>query len=293
MRTTTSFSGETELPHRPSVSQIIGIKDLMEIPDYVFSAITDAVSRDPELVESFLQEKKRGEDWADIYRADKVKGIYECLGEQEVSTSPDVTCFGKKSEMPGLVFSDYIKQPICLIMAQIDGSVYPETLRFLGQLEYFDEWKKTALKNSYFLIGKYQREFFEHLERARHVVFNQEDLANKLGVSVGTVSRLMSDRWVRAVSIDEKEKTIPSKDLLVTKDALGKYLVLPLIDETLKEEFEAGRAYSDSEIERAIGRVVARRTVAKYRKGLGVPNASERDRAYRSGSRTEPYSVIV
>jgi len=269
----------------------------------------------PDSIESILQSKRKEKNKEDV--SDKVQSIYSSLSTCNLSNkknkgiilspdvrtlegqlkvyqaevTPDVTYIGRKQNKPEIVFSDHLKGARSLLLMQIDTSKYPETSKLLSQLKKFDEWKRSKLRESYAVFGDKQREFFENFDITKYHIFKQEDLANELTLNPGTISRILSNRWVEARDINGNQKFFYTKDLFVTSDNLKKYMILPKFNKMLEEEFKRKKAYPDYEIQKKIPSI-ARRTVAKYREDASIPNFAERDKIYKSEELKEPYRII-
>ena len=296
------------------LTQIIEFSNLMAVPDEVLNAVVGAVSYNPEIVESTLQRKKE-ESHSFVHNSEKVRTLYssltpskgdsdsrksgligspdlkdlkDCLGQYQTAITSDVTYIGRRNEKPELVFSDHLKGSMNLSLFQLDASKYPETSKLLYQLKNFDEWKRKTLKNAYVIIGGTQREFLEDFDKTRYNILNQKNLAEKINVSEGAVSRILSNRWVEARNIAGDQQFLYAKDLLATKNDLKKYNALPILNEILAEEFKNREAYSDRIIAERVPNL-ARRTIVKYRQSSGIPAYSERNKVYRAEEIEEPF----
>ncbi len=307
-----------ELRQQMSLTQVIEFSNLLAIPDEVLSAVALGISYNPGSVEAVLrQRREQGARIVDT--SSKVQSLYahltnpqrdaaavnevqgvifspevgsleDCLGKHQVIVTPDVTYVGRKDSKPEMVLSDHLKGSLQLQLVQLEESQYPETFRLLARLRNFDEWKRKTLRNAYVIIGEVQREFLEDLDSTKYHIFKQGQLGEKLNISESTVSRLLSNRWVEARSVAGEQKVLYAKDMLVTNDGLKRYLALKPLNLLLEEEFEKKKAYSDAELVSKI-KVIARRTLAKYRLEAGISGTPERNQAYRSGERTEPYRI--
>lgn len=307
-----------ELRQQMSLTQVIEFSNLLAIPDEVLSTVALGISYNPASVEAVLrQRREQGTVKPDtsgkvqsLYAhltnpqrdADAVKelqgvifspevgSLENCLGKYSVVITPDVTYVGRKDAKPEMVLSDHLKGSLNLQLAQLEEAQYPETSRLLARLQHFDEWKRRTLRSAYVIIGEVQREFLEDLDNTRYHIFKAENLAEKLQLHESTVSRLLSNRWVEARSVVGDQKVLYAKDMLVTNDGLKKYLALKPLNNLLLEEFERKKAYSDRELTEKV-RGLARRTIAKYRLEAGVPGTCQRNEAYKSAERTEPYKL--
>jgi len=307
------LSQAQELRQEMTIAQKIELTNLMAVPDEVLNVVVGALAYNPKGVEEALQRRKAERKYSDA--AEKSQAIYTgltdsmgigtnggtigapdigslegCLSGFQASVTPDVTYIGRKNDKPDVVFSDHLKGSFGLHMLQVDSSEYPETAKLLAQLRRFDSWKRGELRKSYIEIGDVQREYFEKYNPARFNLLGQKELAERVGLSSGTISRILENRWVEARNLDRENKYIKAKDLLVTGDQLKRYITVPRINALLKKEFESGDALSDDDISKQLHNV-ARRTVTKYRHKAGIPTAKERSRSYRTNGVSEPYAI--
>jgi DNA-directed RNA polymerase specialized sigma54-like protein len=304
-----------KLEQRLSLAQTIDFARLMSVPDEVIATVEGVISLNPEVVENVLRNRRT----YSTDNANKVQVIYsefipteagakrntssgliispdisalkDSLGSYDVNVTPDVTYIGRQNEKPEVVFSDHLKGAIGLRLIQVESSEFPETARLLAQLRRFDEWRRSTLRKSYLILGEEQREFFEGFDPMKYNPFNQEDLARRLEISGGTVSRIFNNRWVEARNLEGIQRFLYAKDFFVSRYDLKRYASVPRLNEILRQEFETGQAFSDDKIAELEGRI-ARRTVTKYRRGSKIPDSSDRTKLYRSGEIKEPYQIV-
>lgn len=298
------------------LSQIISIVNLMTVPDEVLSTVMGAITFNPDMIEGTLQRKrgeKSGDGAADI--SGKVQTLYsslmpskgeseiakdkgmiavpdlraieEKLGDYKVAVTPDVTYVGRKKEKPELIFSDHLQVSQTLQLL-LDPVKYPETSRLIAQVRRFNDWKRNVLRDIYVILGGIQREFFERFDWEKMNIFNQANLAGKVGVTSGTISRILCNRWIEARDLGGRQKYMNVKDLLISSDQIRKFRSIPELNAILKEEFEKGEAHSDIYFAERV-RGLARRTIVKYREQSGIPPAGERKRIYEKGELEEPF----
>lgn len=309
------LSASLGIKQKLGLSQVIEFSHLMSVPDEVLNTVAGAIIYNTDSVEKALQKRKR-EGYPAGNGMHKVQAVFSSLpsdgspagrggliispdlralegrlGTYQTRINPDVTYIGRRNEKPEIVFSDHISGSMDLLLLQIDSSLYPETAKLLYQIKRFDGWKKGKLRESYAVIGDEQREFFEDFDATKHKIFTYVDLADDLGIDPSTIYRMLSNRWVEARNTSGDQKFLYARDLLVTKNELKKYIILPKLNEVLKEEFEKGKAFSDEEISQKVLQI-ARRTINKYRYSSGIPNTSERNRVYKSGSTQEPFKFV-
>lgn len=297
-----------------ALAQKIEFANLMTVPDEVLNVVVGAVAYNPKGVETTLQKRKAEKTHVEsseksqlIYSAltdstgagtnngtivaPDLRSLDTCLSGFQTAVTPDVTYLARKNDRPEMVFSDHLKGSFGLSMLQLDSSEFPETAKLLAQLRNFDKWKRGELRKAYIEIAGVQREYLENFDEARFNLLDQRQLATNLGLSGGTVSRMLTNRWVEARNLERESKFLYAKDLLVTKDRLKKCVALPQINAMLGKEFGRRDAYTDTEIAAEIPNV-ARRTITKYRNQMGIPGCKERTLAYQTG-KDEPFTIIL
>lgn len=129
-------------------------------------------------------------------------------------------------------------------------------------------------------IVSYQRNFFTSNENLRSL--NMKKIADLTGLSISTVSRAVSFK-----NISYNGKVIELKNLFVSSITEGEdTFSSDQIKKALLEiiEFENyNKVYSDNEICKSLnksGISVKRRTIAKYREKLNIPNSRDRKKIY-------------
>ena len=138
--------------------------------------------------------------------------------------------------------------------------------------------REAAVKKIIAKIVDVQRDFFEHgKDYIKPLIL--KDVAQSVGVHESTVSRITSRRYIQT-----PQGTIELKSLFSRKieTSHGKEVsferVKSMIREIVAEELPES-PYSDEDISKILERrnvIVARRTVAKYRKTLKIPSSSAR-----------------
>jgi RNA polymerase sigma-54 factor len=162
----------------------------------------------------------------------------------------------------------------------------PQTREFLKRKLQSAEWLMDAIQQRRNTIIKVTREIIEHqkafLESGPEFIqpLKMEQIADKVGVHVTTVSRAVDEKWVQTprgvfslkrffgggtrneqTGEDVAWETIRRKllEFIAAEDKSN-----PLSDEHIKQKFEAE------------GFHVARRTVTKYREALNIPSSRQR-----------------
>lgn len=129
-------------------------------------------------------------------------------------------------------------------------------------------------------IISYQRNFFTSNENLRSL--NMKKIADLTGLSISTVSRAVSFK-----NISYNGKIFELKNLFVSgitegEDTFSSDQIKKALLEII--EFENyNKVYSDNEICKSLnksGIPVKRRTIAKYREELNIPNSRDRKRIY-------------
>ena len=166
-----------------------------------------------------------------------------------------------------------------------EKSLPPEAKQFLKEkleaaqriMKCLDE-REAAVKKIIAKIVEVQKDFFDHgRDYIKPLIL--KDVAQSVGVHESTVSRVTSRRYIQT-----PQGTIELKALFSRKieTSHGKEVsferVKSMIKEIVAEELPES-PYSDEDISKILERrnvLVARRTVAKYRKTLKIPSSSAR-----------------
>ncbi len=135
-------------------------------------------------------------------------------------------------------------------------------------------------------IVDHQTEFLEKGPEAIEPLKMQQ-IADKVGVHVTTVSRAVDDKWIQTA-----RGLFPLKRFFVggTVSSDGKEVAYDAVRIKLQEIVDGEdkhKPYSDDELVRQLGEhglTVARRTVTKYRKNMGIPSSRLR-REWRDESK--------
>lgn len=183
-------------------------------------------------------------------------------------------------EFPKVRISSYYRS-----LLKKEKSLPPEAKLFLKEkleaaqriMKCLDE-REAAVKKIIAKIVEVQKDFFEHgKDYIKPLIL--KDVAQSVGVHESTVSRVTSRRYIQT-----PQGTIELKALFSRKieTSHGKEVsferVKSMIKEIVAEELPES-PYSDEDISKILERrnvIVARRTVAKYRKTLKIPSSSTR-----------------
>jgi RNA polymerase sigma-54 factor len=140
------------------------------------------------------------------------------------------------------------------------------------------EQRGSTLRRVAQAIVDYQQEFLEH--GPDHIVpLKMQQIADQVGVHVTTVSRAVDDKWVQTA-----RGIFPLKRFFVggTVGSDGEDVAWDRIRIKLQEVIDAedkSAPYSDDGLVRQLeshGMNVARRTITKYRKKMGIPSSRQR-----------------
>jgi len=183
-------------------------------------------------------------------------------------------------EFPKVRISSYYRS-----LLKKEKSLPPEAKQFLKEkleaaqriMKCLDE-REAAVKKIIAKIVDVQKDYFEHgKDYIKPLIL--KDVAQSVGVHESTVSRVTSRRYIQT-----PQGTIELKALFSRKieTSHGKEVsferVKSMIREIVAEELPES-PYSDEDISKILERrnvIVARRTVAKYRKTLKIPSSSAR-----------------
>lgn len=183
-------------------------------------------------------------------------------------------------DFPRVRISNYYRN-----LLKKEKSLLPDARQFLKEkieaaqriIKCMDE-REAAVKKIISKIVDVQKDYFEHgKDYIKPLIL--KDVAQAVGVHESTVSRITSRRYIQT-----PQGTIELKSLFSRKieTSHGKEVsferVKSMIKEIVAEEMSES-PYSDEDISKILERrnvIVARRTVAKYRKTLKIPSSSTR-----------------
>jgi RNA polymerase sigma-54 factor len=177
----------------------------------------------------------------------------------------------------------YIRQLYRKMLKQRQGD--KSTREFLSQNVRNARWliesieqRRTTIERVIRAVVDHQREFFEKgPESLKPLPMIQ--VADELGIHVATVSRAVSEKWV-----DTPRGIFPLRRFFSggTRSDDGEEMSWDAVKEKLKriidDEDKQSPLNDDQIVEKLAGEGIelARRTVAKYRKILGIPTARQR-----------------
>ena len=183
-------------------------------------------------------------------------------------------------DFPKVRISNYYRN-----LLKKEKSLPPDAKLFLKEkieaaqriMKCLDE-REAAVKKIIAKIVDVQRDFFEHgADYIKPLIL--KDVAQAVGVHESTVSRITSRRYIQTPQGIIELKSLFSRKI---ETSHGKEVsferVKSMIKEIVAEELPES-PYSDEDISKILERrnvIVARRTVAKYRKTLKIPSSSAR-----------------
>jgi RNA polymerase sigma-54 factor len=193
---------------------------------------------------------------------------------------------------PSLFISPYYRK---LLMS---GEANPETREFIKQKVNSAQWLIESIEQRRSTLTKVAQAIVDHqtafLEKGPEAIepLKMQQIADKVGVHVTTVSRAVDDKWIQTprgifplkrffcggtVSADGDEVAWDIVRLKLQEIVAGEDKKNPLSDEDLVKELAKQ------------GINVARRTVTKYRKAMNIPSSRERrDWSTEAGSGKVP-----
>ena len=182
-------------------------------------------------------------------------------------------------DTPRLFISPYYRR---LLM---NGEASAETKEYIRRKINSAQWliesidqRRSTLKRVAQAIVDHQTEFLENGPEAIEPLKMQQ-IAEKVGVHVTTVSRAVDDKWVQT-----PRGIFPLKRFFVggTVSADGEEVAWDAVRLKLQEivdHEDKHKPYSDDELVKRLaehGLTVARRTVTKYRKAMNIPSSRQR-----------------
>lgn len=187
----------------------------------------------------------------------------------------DLLVSSSNFDLPELVFNE---QEFANMQKNSQGS---DKQYFQKQKRDFTELKQAIAQREQTLIrlgkyiGKVQRKYLKSLDLQDLEILNLEQTARDLNLAISTVSRAIKDKYV------ECQGKIFSLKLLFPRKSVGKLTsqqVELLIEEQIKNEDKANPLSDDQLVANMQKNKInlSRRTVAKYRKCLGIKNSYQR-----------------
>jgi len=180
---------------------------------------------------------------------------------------------------PRLFISKYYRERL------ESGTATPEETEFIKRKVNSAQWlmeaieqRRNTLRKVSQAIVNYQQPFLD--DGPEHIVpLKMQQIADQVGVHVTTVSRAVDDKW-----IETPRGLFPLKRFFVGgtvgndgEDVAWDRIRLKL--QELVDQEDKSKPYSDDDLVKQLskhGMKVARRTVTKYRKKMGIPSSRQR-----------------
>lgn len=181
--------------------------------------------------------------------------------------------------VPTLYISDYYRKRLQA------SDCSPEEREFIKQKINGAQWlidsieqRRSTLTKVAEAIVDHQKKFFEEGPEAIEPLKMQQ-IADRVGVHVTTVSRAVDDKWIQT-----PRGILPLRRFFVggTQTEGGEDVAWDTIRIKLQElidKEDKSRPFSDEQLVEELGKAgmtVARRTVTKYRKKMGIPSSRQR-----------------
>jgi RNA polymerase sigma-54 factor len=183
------------------------------------------------------------------------------------------------SRVPSLHISEYYRRRL------ISGEATPEEREFIKRKINSAQWLIDSIEQRRSTLTKVSQAIVEHqtrfLDEGPEFIepLKMQQIADKVGVHVTTVSRAVDDKWIQT-----PRGIFPLKRFFVggTKSADGEDVAWDIIRIKLQElvdKEDKQHPYSDDELVKQLkqqGLNVARRTVTKYRQKMDIPSSRQR-----------------
>lgn len=183
------------------------------------------------------------------------------------------------TKMPTLHISEYYRQRLA------SGTATPEEKEFIKKKINAAQWLIEAIEQRRSTLTKVSQAIVDHqkrfLDEGPEFIepLKMQQIAEKVGVHVTTVSRAVDDKWIQT-----PRGLFPLKRFFVggTRSEDGEDVAWDIIRIKLQELIDREdkqRPYSDDELVDELhkqGLNVARRTITKYRQKMNIPSSRQR-----------------
>ncbi len=199
----------------------------------------------------------------------------------QVELDADGNYLVKMDEGPGrgLYISKYYRKRLA------SGQATPEEKEFIKRKVMAAQWLIESIEQRRNTVSRVAQEIVNHqksfFDKGPRFIepLKMQQIADRVGVHVTTVSRAVDDKW-----IETPRGIFPLRKFFVggTRTETGEDVTWDEIRMKLQEIVDAedkSRPYSDDELVKRLkaeGFPVARRTVTKYRKKMGIPSSRQR-----------------
>jgi len=288
-----------DMPYYEEVKLLI-TKHLEDLRDNRLQAISQATGMDiPTIYAAWEQLRKLNPrpaaGFADAYVPAVVPDIY-----LEVTEDGKYQLRLQDTYLPSLRISDYYRRRLQ------DGTATPEEKEFIKRKINAAQWLMEAIEQRRNTLLKVAQAIVEHqwkfLEYGPQYIepLKMQQIADKVGVHVTTVSRAVDDKWIQT-----PRGIYPLRRFFVggTRSDDGEDVAWDVIRVKLCEiidKEDKQNPLSDDALVRELkkhGLTVARRTITKYRQRLGIPSARQRKQwlptSPGSGNGTGPGSANI
>ncbi len=186
----------------------------------------------------------------------------------------------ERGDMPRLTISRQYR--LLLKEARTDGDVYAFLKKKIDSARWFLdalEQRESTIQRVANEIVRVQREFLDKGVGSLKPL-KMQDVADRVGVHISTVSRAIAGKYAQT-----PHGIVPLKYFFSggTRTDAGEEKSQRAVKERIRalvETEDSQRPYSDEEMARRLkqrhGITIARRTVTKYRKALGIPSSTQR-----------------
>ncbi|MCR4999445.1 MAG: RNA polymerase factor sigma-54 [Lachnospiraceae bacterium] len=196
-----------------------------------------------------------------------------CIPEAEIIAEGNtVTIHLNRSFLPRLTYSGAAQEMIVQAKGQTDPYLKQCQRAAETVLSAMQERENTMRLLLEYVVG-YQKEYFIH--RAPLQPLTMKAVAKALSVHPSTITRAVADKYVlyQGTTIPLRRFFVSQAKSGTSSDCIKKQICI-LIEQEKREH-----PYSDEQLEQLLSSeqmVVSRRTIAKYRKELGIPAAHGR-----------------
>lgn len=197
--------------------------------------------------------------------------------EVMVQYTPDVTYIGKPKEKPEIRYATHLVDAPRMELKLLDE--FPESKKLYKILSKEREWITKTLREFYFNLGNFQREFVFTQDAQKLNIYGIKECSKELAVHTSTVSRLRRGRYISIIDSQEKQRIYPVAALMPNKVEYEKIHFASQLNYLLEEEAKEQKGQSDDWL--AVHSGLARRTVTKYRTDANIPNSKGRSQVYR------------
>ncbi|MBS3076021.1 hypothetical protein J4429_06225 [Candidatus Pacearchaeota archaeon] len=191
-----------------------------------------------------------------------LENLLEELGASEIN-NPDV----KLRMVDGELVYEYESDKLGEDFAPSDNEEKQGLIRNSKTLLRNICWVDSAVRDVYDIVLNHQREYLTTNDPSNLQPLKFENIANKMGVSISTVSRLMKGKFVRSLD----GQIMPLKSLVLQEDTINRLRAYEKIGSMIKDGSYPGdnealkQIYERTGGDDNAGVHLARRTLTKYR----------------------------